>query len=166
MRTILQGIVILFVTGCTSIDRAPLEIEEAEKWLGYNERSHRTVLREYTGVDPVKTEWCAAFVNAVLANSDIPGSETVSDAPLMARSFLQWGEDVKTPKDGDIVIFPRGNSNWKGHVGFYVGEIIIDGELYYKILGGNQRNQVSIEYYNSKNALGIRRYVLENRISS
>ena len=129
----------------------------ALQYIGYTERTHRTELKQLIGVDPVRTEWCAAFVNAVLLESGIPGSESVSDYPLTAKSFLNWGMSVKTPEPGDIVVFPRGNVDWQGHVGFYLRSQIIDGKEYYYILGGNQNNRVSIELFRSNRAISIRR---------
>lgn len=140
-----------------AIPNAPEHIQTALNKYGFNEYQHRTVLKEYVGVDPKRTEWCAAFVNAVLHESGIPGSESVSDVPLMARSFLTWGETIQEPKAGDLVIFPRGKQGWQGHVGFYVGSIYKNNVKYYRILGGNQNNSVNIEIYLASKALGIRR---------
>tara|TARA_B100001057_G_scaffold390033_1_gene397901 strand:+ start:174 stop:674 length:501 start_codon:yes stop_codon:yes gene_type:complete len=135
-------------------------LDVAEAKLGMNEYQDRTALRQYVGVDPRYTEWCAAFVNAVLADSGMKNLHDMKHPqPLTARSFLTWGEKVETPQPGDIVVFPRGNSDWKGHVGFYVGwEQKADGKVYWKILGGNQNDSVSIDLYNPGMALGIRRY--------
>ena len=146
----------IIVDGNT-IPNAPEHIQTALNKYGFNEYQHRTVLKEYVGVDPKRTEWCAAFVNAVLHESDIPGSESVSDVPLMARSFLTWGETIQEPKAGDLVIFPRGKQGWHGHVGFYVGSIHRNNVEYYRILGGNQNNSVNIEIYPASKTLGIRR---------
>lgn len=132
----------------------------AAQYIDYGERSHRAELREFTGVDPLHTEWCAAFVNAVLNESGIPGSESVSDNPLLARSFLDWGVSVDNPMPGDLVIFPRGNQGWQGHVGFYINTVEIDGVQFYQILGGNQSNRVSIELFPARSALGIRRNIV------
>jgi len=129
---------------------------QAFKYIDYTERTHRAELRELTGVDPVRTEWCAAFVNAVLEESDIV-SNNDHKYPLTARAFLQWGTKVTEPKPGDIVVFPRGNSSWQGHVGFYLKTMEINGVEYYMILGGNQSNKVSIVPYRASKALGIRR---------
>jgi len=128
----------------------------AFKYIDYTERTHRAELRELTGVDPVRTEWCAAFVNAVLEESDIV-SNNDHKYPLTARAFLQWGTKVTEPEPGDIVVFPRGNSSWQGHVGFYLKTLEINGVEYYMILGGNQSNKVSIVPYRASKALGIRR---------
>ena len=75
---------------------------------------------------------------------------------MTARAFLDWGTKVSEPKAGDIVVFPRGNQGWQGHVGFYLRTIEVNGTEYYYILGGNQSNKVSIELYRASGALGIR----------
>ena len=131
---------------------------KAAQYLNYHERTNRQELREYTGVDPVRTEWCAAFVNAVLEESNIK-SNNDHKYPLTARAFLDWGQKIHKDniKPGDIVIFPRGDQGWQGHVGFYLKTEIVNGEEYYLILGGNQRNKVSIVPYRASRALGIRR---------
>ncbi len=134
------------------IENPPQHVYTAVDKYGLNEYQHRTVIKEYVGVDPRRYEWCAAFVNAVLEESNIQGSQS-----RMARSFLDWGEEVEEPLAGDIVVFPRGTSDWQGHVGFYVGTEIKNNKEYYRILGGNQNNAVSIDLYPAKKALGIRR---------
>ena len=58
---------------------------------------------------------------------------------------------------GDIIVFPRGNEGWQGHVGFYLNSVVKNNKTYYRILGGNQNNAVSIDLYPAKKALGIRR---------
>ena len=146
-----------FITlvGCNA-SQLPDPVSTAHDYIGLNEYQNRKQIREFVGVDPVNTEWCAAFVNAVLELDGIPGSESVSDVPLMARSFLKWGEPVE-PEDiqrGDIVVFPRGDGGWLGHVGFFIAEE--NGR--WIILGGNQKNEVRYDFYNPKHALGIRRY--------
>ena len=130
----------------------------AFKYIDYTERGNRAELKELTGVDPVRTEWCAAFVNAVLEESDIV-SNNDHRYPLTARAFLDWGQKVSKGdiRPGDIVIFPRGNQGWQGHVGFYLKTQTINGVEHYLILGGNQNNKVSIVPYRASKALGIRR---------
>lgn len=126
------------------------------KYLDYTEKENRSELKELTGVDPVRIEWCAAYANAILEESQIPSNKD-HKYPLTARSFLDWGKSVDTPVLGDVVVFPRGNQGWQGHVGFYVKEQMIDGVLYYYILGGNQNNSVTVKLYRADKALGIRR---------
>ena len=78
--------------------------------------------------------------------------------PLTARAFLDWGAPVELEdiKKGDLVIFPRGNEGWQGHVGFYIGEHVDSDK--WVILGGNQDNTVSYKLYDPKKAIGIRRF--------
>ena len=131
-------------------------VHSASTYMFKHEVKNRKELKKLLGVDPSRTEWCAAFVNAMLHKNDIPGSESVSDYPLMARSFLFWGEKVKEPEVGDIVVFERGDEGWQGHVSFYIGTSQ-DGKYYY-VLGGNQSDQVNVEAYPVRKVLSIRRW--------
>jgi uncharacterized protein (TIGR02594 family) len=137
------------------------KIEIALRYLNFHERKNRKELKEFLGVDPVKIEWCAAFINSVLGERGIPDSSTVSNAPLTARSFLKWGKRVREPEVGDIVILPRGTEAWQGHVGFYYGTEYKNGVKFYKILGGNQDDAVTIKLFPARSVISIRRYVKE-----
>lgn len=132
-------------------------ISHAENYIGMDEIASNKELKFLMGIDPISIQWCAAFVNAVLDKSDIEGSESVSNYPLLARSFLNWGEKADVPKKGDIVVFPRGNQGWQGHVGFYVDTVLQDGVEYYIILGGNQDDRVSYDLYLADSALSVRK---------
>lgn len=130
---------------------------KANFYTGLEEQENRDILKAILGVDPVNTEWCAAFVNMILLEEQLPTSHTVSEHPLMARSFLRLGEEVTEPRVGDIVVFKRGNSEWKGHVSFYVGTTVIEKVEYYNVIGGNQKDSVSIQPYLVSDVLSIRR---------
>lgn len=91
--------------------------------------------------------WCAAFVGAMLKRAGLKGT-----GALTARSYLTWGKPLKKPVPGAIMIFRRGNSEWQGHVAFYVDE----DETHYHVLGGNQRDAVNIAKYPKSGLLGIR----------
>ena len=151
-----------------SIEEAPITniINVASEFISLHERKDRAVLRGFMGVDPVRYEWCAAFVNAVLTSQGIPGSESVSAYPLTARSFLRWGIPVSKAevKMGDVVVFPRGEP-WQGHVGFFVTSYYKDNKLYYVILGGNQDDKVSYELYPASSAIGVRRWITQQESS-
>ena len=153
---IIISLVLLGACGTTTTD----SVLTAQPYIGLSERQDRIQIRELVGVDPVRTEWCAAFVNAVLEVDGIPGSDTVSENPLMARSFIAWGERVDRAdiQRGDVVVFPRGNQGWQGHVGFYVETQIRAGVEYWVILGGNQSNEVRYDLYNPRRAIAVRRY--------
>ncbi|MDB4331000.1 TIGR02594 family protein [bacterium] len=148
----------MLITACAPFaSENTTSVDLAQEYIGLGERANRRELHQLTGVDPVRTEWCAAFVNAVLELDNIPNlNNQTKYPPLMARSFLYWGEKVDPEfiQRGDVVIFPRGNSGWKGHVGFFVEEQ--NGK--WVILGGNQNNEVRYDFYNPQRALGVRRY--------
>ncbi len=102
----------------------------------------------HAGIKDDETAWCAAFVNAMLRRAGYAGTGS-----LAARSFLTWGEKLKAPKVGCIVVFKRGNSTWQGHVGFVVGI----GDKTLQVLAGNQGNAVSIRSFPIDNmVLGYR----------
>ena len=103
-----------------------------------------------------ETAWCAATVNAVLKLAGFPHT-----GKLNARSFIELGEAVSTPKPlgsstefVDLVIFWRESpSSWKGHVGFFIKE----RENLIYTLGGNQSNQIKISAYDRGRLLQYRR---------
>ena len=157
-------IIVLMLCSCDSseikafsVPSYPHYLKTADAFVGMHERGNRNELKQLLKVDPVSYEWCAAFVNATLRVNDIPGSDSVSEHPLMARSFLTWGESVDEPRLGDIVVFPRGNQGWQGHVGFFINSKVVDGKTYYIILGGNQDDTVSYDSYLASKAIDIRR---------
>jgi len=64
---------------------------------------------QYIGQEWVKDDemaWCAAFVNWCLKQS---GRQHTGS--LLARSFLNYGTETKTPKFGDLVVFWR-DAKW------------------------------------------------------
>ena len=158
MRVLVFGILVLVgACGTTSTD----SVITAQPYIGLQEREDRSEIRALTGVDPVRTEWCAAFVNAVLELDGIEGSSSVSDNPLMARSFVSWGSSVDRSqvRRGDVVVFPRGGVAWQGHVGFYVESRRVKDREYWVILGGNQDNTVNYQLFDPRRAIAVRRGV-------
>ena len=138
---------------------------KAYYWYGLHEEKNRQTIKDIMGVDPAYTEWCAAFVNMVLRENGIPQSSEYNDYPLMARSFLDWGHPVDEPKQGDVLVFERGSSGWQGHVAFYVSTKVVDGQIVYSVLGGNQGDAVNIREYPASKLLGIRRYMPDDAIN-
>jgi len=104
-----------------------------------------------TGIKSTSTAWCAAFVNASLERSGIPGTGS-----LASRSFERWGNEVSLDqaKVGDVVVLTRGSDPRKGHVGFYAGR---DANNDIKLLGGNQGDSVSIASYSAGRLVSVRR---------
>lgn len=129
-------------------------IREAERNLGLNENQQNDVLRNYlasggVNIDPAETAWCAGYVNSVLRNTGLDGTQS-----LAARSFLEWGTAVDTPQLGDIVVLSRGDNPAQGHVGFFKG---FDENGNILILGGNQGDTVSVASFSPDRLLGYRR---------
>ena len=170
MKYIIFPVMFVLLLGCSAIEQinpkerirmVPLKTTLTHKayyYYGLNEARDRELIKQIMGVDPVTTEWCAAFVNMVLLEERLPTSESVSSNYLLARSFLKYGEEVTEPQQGDIVVLPRGNSEWQGHVGFYSStSISANGTKMYNILGGNQNNAVNLKAFPASSVLGIRR---------
>ncbi|MCG7944943.1 MAG: TIGR02594 family protein [Candidatus Thiodiazotropha taylori] len=125
------------------------ELAYAHGMIGINERDDKFLLKALLNLDPTETSWCAAFMNYVLEKH---GEKTTGS--LLAKSFLKIGEETFEPTLGDILVFSRGTEEWKGHVGFYMGET----EDTYWVLGGNQSNAVSIKQYTKSRLISARRY--------
>jgi uncharacterized protein (TIGR02594 family) len=102
-----------------------------------------------------ETAWCAAFVGAMLLRGGYAGT-----GKLTARSYLEWGEPVTTPQRGDVVVFPRGNSTWQGHVAF----VLKADDQWVHAFGGNQSNAVNVTRYSRANVLGFRRPSSQNKV--
>lgn len=134
----------------------PLSI--AKSFKGVDEVKDAKVLASFIkkttgmGINPAKTAWCAAFVNGVLGASGGQGTGS-----LAARSFLNWGDKVSEPEEGDVAVFSRGSDPSKGHVGFYMGEEVKDGVKYIRVLSGNQSDSVNESLYPASKLLGYRR---------
>lgn len=111
---------------------------------------HKTCLLQATSDE---TPWCSAFVNWCCKKAGVEGTKSA-----MARSWLLWGEKIKSPEVGDLVIFTRGKDGVSGHVGFLAAPIDPKSD-WIRVLGGNQSNQVKISSYSKKALLGFRRAI-------
>lgn len=104
-----------------------------------------------TWVTTDEVHWCSEFVNWCLLKTGIKGTNSA-----VARSFLTWGEETKTPTLGDIVVFwrePKGSNN--GHVGFYINETPDS----IRVLGGNQNDAVNIKSFSKTQLLSYRKVI-------
>lgn len=102
-----------------------------------------------TWVTTDEVHWCSEFVNWCLLKAGIQGTRSA-----VARSFLTWGQETKTPQVGDIVVFwrePKGSNN--GHVGFYINET----PNQVRVLGGNQNDEVNIKLFPKEQVLSYRK---------
>lgn len=87
--------------------------------------------------------WCSAFVNWCLREAGIRGTNNA-----LAISWKKWGQPLKEPRYGCIVVFPH-------HVGFYFGDY---NEEMISLLGGNQGDAVNIGSYYRKADIVARRW--------
>lgn len=97
------------------------------------------------GIKDDETPWCAAFVGGCLEVSGIRSTRFES-----AKSYLDWGLKLNTPRLGCIVVFSREGG---GHVGFVVGQ---DTQGRLLVLGGNQGDEVSIRAFGLDRVSGYR----------
>lgn len=114
----------------------------AKQYDGLHERKNRKALKKVTGVDPIRTPWCAAFLNKLLEQEGIKGTNS-----NRAISFLKWGKRTYKPKMGDIVVMRR-------HVGIFIG-YSKDGQSVL-VLGGNQENSVRVSAYPKRKVVSYR----------
>ena len=108
---------------------------EALKWVGATSRQ--------VGV-PYPDLWCADFVNFVLRRSGYPTTNSRA-----AKSFLDYGKRIDTPRVGAIVVLRRGANN--GHVGIVRGT---DGAGNIIVISGNHGNKVWESPYPKSRVLG------------
>ena len=147
-------LVVLLGACVSTTDSDEMNAEFPDLAIGLHERNDRQELKSLIGVDPVRTEWCAAYVDYVLELNGLNGTDS-----LLAKSYLGWGIQVQEPELWDVVIFDRGREAWQGHVGFYMGSFTRNGQVFYMILGGNQSDAVTIEAYPRNKVQGIRRWL-------
>ncbi|MDB5849985.1 MAG: hypothetical protein JWP29_3737 [Rhodoferax sp.] len=95
-----------------------------------------------------KASWCSSFVNWSMAQVGIAGTGSA-----LARSWLDWGMPLETPRLGCVAVLSREDpTGWKGHVGFFLRA---DTEHVY-LLGGNQLDEVREHFYPLSAVLGYR----------
>lgn len=132
----------------------PKWIGEAMMHMGVTEvkgPKHSETILEYWkaikrgGIKDDETPWCAAYVGAMLEYSGIRSTRFES-----ARSYLDWGIELKEPAPGCIVVFSRSGG---GHVGFVVG---VDPAGRLMVLGGNQADAVNIKAFDRNRVVGYR----------
>ena len=120
---------------------------------------HTERILEYhstTGLDAHddETSWCASFVGWTMLKAGL-----ASTGKANARSYLDWGA-LSAPQRGAVCVLWRGSpDSWMGHVGF-VTELDWDG-MRVQLLGGNQRDSVSTQWYPMARVLGYRWPLLE-----
>jgi uncharacterized protein (TIGR02594 family) len=99
-----------------------------------------------------EADWSGLFVNYVLKKG---GFDQFPGSPLLNQSWASWGVAVPLdqPKFGALaVLSPTGGTALTGHVGFVVG--FNDKTL--TVLGGNQRDSVSVLLFARSRVVALR----------
>jgi uncharacterized protein (TIGR02594 family) len=117
----------------------------AARFVGLHERVNRDMLQSIIKIDPARTAWCGAFVNAMLDQTGYTRSDS-----NQARSFLRYGVATREPKKGDIVVL-------RSHVGFFDGYTYRNGRKYVMVLGGNQSNRVQTSTFLASQVITYRK---------
>lgn len=119
--------------------------------------SHNPVIVKYateagfTNITDDETPWCSIFVNWCCEKAGLQRTHKAN-----ARSWLSVGNPVDNPFPGDVVVLWRDSpESWQGHVGLFCGYSKDKTQLF--ILGGNQRNSVSVQAFDAGKVLGFRR---------
>ncbi len=94
-----------------------------------------------------ETPWCSSFVNWVMIRAGQRGTNNA-----LAKSWLNWGRALETPKAGAILVIQRkttgfdsATGSWTGfHVAFFVSAT----PSHLQLLGGNQGHQGKVKYSN------------------
>lgn len=85
-----------------------------------------------------ETPWCSAFVNWCLKQAGVAGTNSAA-----AASWISWGRAASSQYGSIIVIYkPSAANSSLTSSGNHVGFLIEETTTHYKILGGNQSNQV------------------------
>lgn len=98
-----------------------------------------------------ETPWCAAFVNACLAMSNISLAAVPLNERLLARSCLKHGTPITDMRVGAIGVIKRGTEAWQAHVFFITGWTA----THVMGLGGNQSNSVSVQAFPIGDLIGM-----------
>ncbi len=131
------------------MDLAIAEIGVKEKpGIGDNQR-----IIEYHAVTTLRAKkdsvpWCASFVSWVLEKSGIPSTRSAS-----SLSYKKYGQTLKSPVKGCIVVFAHKAKPGTGHVTFF-DSLTNEGKLL--CLGGNQADQVKYSEYSTDELVGFR----------
>lgn len=99
-------------------------------------------------------EWCGLTVGYCMTKAGIRpvfGSRD-ADRFLWALAWLEWGDAVQVPEQGDVVVFDFGGG--AHHVSLFDSDA---GSGYWFCLGGNQSHEVKLTKFPRSSVKGVRR---------
>lgn len=85
--------------------------------------------------------WCGSFVAWCMAQNKIPYNRGMAAS---ARSWESWGDALRDPIIGAVIVRKRGSNPKQGHVHFFAGWVEGQEGKRYRGLGGNQSDSVNI----------------------
>jgi uncharacterized protein (TIGR02594 family) len=98
------------------------------------------------------TAWCSAFANWCIVMAGEKGTNSA-----WALDWEKWGDGIKDPQVGAIVVFSRTSASVSGgHVGFFLS----DRGSSVEIIGGNQGDSVTITTFPKNGKKGSFHYKL------
>ncbi|ARU55597.1 peptidoglycan binding protein [Oleiphilus messinensis] len=120
---------------------AELGIKEESEANTHNKRILEYHATTRLGAKTDETPWCSSFVNWVMLQSGIQGTNNA-----LAKSWITWGFKVETPFKGAITVIKRKNKNLDTYTGsstgYHVGFFVSATQSGIRLLGGNQSDQV------------------------
>lgn len=124
-------------------------------------KEHSTRVLDYhsatgLGAKDDETPWCGSFVAWVFKQAGIDYADVWASA-AGARQWLRWGQPLKSPIHGALMVLSRGASATAGHNTFFV-DWVDEEKGIFNGLGGNQSNSVNVSRYRMSDVLegGIR----------
>lgn len=112
---------------------------------GPTEHNPKIIAYHATTTYAAKTDevpWCSSFVNWVLKESGIEGTNSAA-----AASWLDWGQRVESKPGAITVIYMKNANQSLSSSGNHVGFLLRETSSHYVILGGNQGDQVKESHY-------------------
>jgi len=91
--------------------------------------------------------WCASYIGWSLQEAGITPTHSAA-----ARSYCNYGKELKKPKLGCIVVLKRGSNPSSGHVGFFIEEDMNR----VKLLSGNVGDKVCIAWFPKSDIISLR----------
>lgn len=142
-----------------SIISNPL-IQEARKFYGEEEiegeKHNKSILLFFkesgnANITSDEVSWCSVFISYCAKKAGLSYTKKAT-----AKSWLDYGQKIRNPEPGDLVVFWREDPNsWKGHVAIFLSIDPENNEII--CLGGNQDGKVCIRQYSEEYVLGFRR---------
>lgn len=88
-----------------------------------------------------ETPWCSSFANWCMQRAGIPGTKSAA-----AISWMHWGKPSAARPGAITIIYNRKAAGSRATAsGYHVAFLVEEGPSYYRLVGGNQNNQVIVK---------------------